>query len=58
MITILTTILGLGLMYLFLFLMIKLKKNKKDQKKWISYKSMLDHKKKRVISKIKRLWHK
>jgi len=57
MITILTTLLGLGVMYLFLFLMIELKKNKKDQKKWISYKDLLDNKKKRVINKIKKLWH-
>jgi hypothetical protein len=57
MITILTTLLGLGVMYLFLFLMIRLKKNKKDKQRWISYKDLLDNKKKRVINKIKRLWH-
>ena len=38
--------------------MIKLKKNKQDKQKWISYKDLLDTKKKRVINKIKKLWGK
>ena len=58
MITLLITLLGLTLIYLFLFLIIKLKKNKQDKQKWISYKDLLDTKKKRVINKIKKLWGK
>ena len=57
MITLTVALLSLSLFYVFLIIMVKLAKNKQKKQQWISYRNLLEHKKKKIIKKIKKIWH-
>ena len=57
MITLTVTLLCLSLVYAFLIVMIKIAKKKHQKQQWINYKNVVDLKKKKIIKKIKKIWH-
>ena len=57
MITLTVTLLCLSLVYAFLIVMIKIAKKKHQKQQWINYKNGVDAKKKKIIKKIKKIWH-
>tara|TARA_R100001443_G_scaffold100288_2_gene107646 strand:- start:1111 stop:1311 length:201 start_codon:yes stop_codon:yes gene_type:complete len=57
MITLTVTLLCLSLVYAFLIVMIKIAKKKHQKQQWINYKNVVDAKKKKIIKKIKKIWH-
>ena len=57
MITLTVTLLCLSLVYAFLIVMIKIAKKKHQKQQWINYKNVVDSKKKKIIKKIKKIWH-